>query len=155
LNMARAARLVASATVGSLIALGAPMAASAQSAQVSPASAAVARTSSTGGAIVGTVKDDRGQPIENVVVSAVGASTTIAVTDKTGQFEFGPLAPGPYLVRAHLKGYTTPKSLTVRVNAGAEATSAIRLAHDGATTPIPAAGIGASANSADAPALNP
>ena len=30
---------------------------------------------------------------------------TVAVTDETGRFEFGTLAPGPYLVRAHLAGY--------------------------------------------------
>jgi hypothetical protein len=60
--MARAARLVASATVGSLIALGAPLLASAQT---EPASPSVVRTAPAAGAIVGTVKDDHGEPIAN------------------------------------------------------------------------------------------
>ena len=93
--MARAARLVASATVGSLIVLGAPMLAWAQTEPASPSSV---RTSATRGAILGTVKDDHDKPIANVVVSAVGGTTTIAVTDKNGQFGFSPLAPGPYLL---------------------------------------------------------
>ena len=38
------------------------------------------------------------------MVSALGAVTTIAVTDPTGHYEFGALTPGPYLVRAHLAG---------------------------------------------------
>src|SRR5215510_9135462 len=117
--MARAVRLVASATVGSLIALGAPLLASAQT-EPTPSSAvrpSPVRITPTAGAIVGTVKDDHGQPVANAVVSALGATTTIAVTDKDGRFEFGPLAPGPYLLRAHLAGFTSSNGLMVRVTA--------------------------------------
>src|SRR5690242_21623123 len=119
--MARAASLVAAATVGSLIAFGAPLLASAQT---EPVSTPIVRTSQTAGAIAGTVKDDHGQAIANAVVSAVGATTAIAVTDKSGRFEFGPLAPGEYLLRAHLAGYVAPRGLSVRVNASGQATSA-------------------------------
>jgi len=141
--MARAARLVASATIGSLIVIGAPMLASAQS---QPATTPVVRTSPTQGAILGTVKDDHGQPMANVVVSALGAATAIAVTDKNGRFEFGPLAPGPYLLRAHVAGYAGPHGVTVRVGASTEATSDITLART-ESTPILAAGIGGSLSS--------
>jgi carboxypeptidase family protein/TonB-dependent receptor-like protein len=134
--MARAASLVASATVVSLIALGTPLLASEQTAQ--PASQPAVRITQTAGAIVGTVKDDHNQPIANVVVSATGATTTIAVTDKSGRFEFGPLTPGPYLLRAHQIGYAVPRGLTVHVNANTQATSAITLSHG----PVLAAGIG-------------
>src|SRR5262245_10943056 len=137
--MARAATLVASATVGGLIVLGTPLLASAQTGQ--SVSQPVVRTNQTAGAINGTVKDDHDQAIPNVVVSATGATTTIAVTDKNGRFEFGPLAPGPYLLRAHLSGYVAPRSLTVHVNANGQATSAITLSRSQAT-PILAAGIG-------------
>src|SRR5262245_9401298 len=136
--MARAARLVASATIGSLIVIGAPMLALAQS---QPAATPAVRTSATQGAILGTVKDDHGQPMANVVVSALGAITTIAVTDKKGRFEIGPLAPGPYLLRAHLAGYVGPHGVTVRVGASTEATSEITLART-ESTPILAAGVG-------------
>src|SRR5262245_26019686 len=141
--MARAARLVASATIGSLIVIGAPMLASAQSQQ---AATPAVRTSPTQGAILGTVKDDHGRPMANVVVSALGATTIIAVTDKNGRFEFGPLAPGPYLLRAHLAGYAGPHGVTIRVGASAEATSDITLSRT-ESTPILAAGVGGSLTS--------
>jgi hypothetical protein len=136
--MARAARLVASATVGSLIAFGAPLLASAQT---EPASTPVVRTSQTAGAIIGTVKDDHGQAIASAVVSAVGATTVIAVTDKSGRFEFGSLPPGEYLLRAHLAGYVAPRGLSVRVNASSQATSAITLSRGTSSAPILAAGL--------------
>jgi TonB-dependent receptor-like protein/carboxypeptidase family protein len=138
--MARAARLVASATVGTLIALGATIA-SAQS-DASPAAKPVVRTSATSGAIDGTVKDDHGQPIANVMVSAVGATTIVAVTDKTGRFELGPLTPGSYLLRAHSAGYTALHGQSVRVTANAHASSAITLARVTPAAPILAAGVG-------------
>jgi hypothetical protein len=136
--MARAARLVASATVGSLIAFGAPLLASAQT---EPVSTPIVRTSQTAGAIAGTVKDDHGQAIANAVVSAVGATTAIAVTDKSGRFEFGPLAPGEYLLRAHLAGYVAPRGLSVRVNASGQAISAITLSRGTSSAPVLAAGL--------------
>jgi len=137
--MARAARLVASATVGSLIAFGAPLLASAQT---EPASTPVVRTSQAAGVIIGTVKDDHGQAIASAVVSAVGATTAIVVTDKSGHFEFGPLPPGEYLLRAHLAGYVAPRGLSVRVNASGQATSAITLSRATSAAPILAAGVG-------------
>lgn len=142
--MARAARLVASATVGSLIAFGAPLLASAQT---EPASTPVVRTSQTTGAITGTVKDDHGQAIANVVVSAVGATTVIAVTDKSGWFDFGPLTPGDYFVRAHLAGYSSPHGLTVHVSGSSQALSAITLTHATSSAPILAAGLGGASQS--------
>jgi carboxypeptidase family protein/TonB-dependent receptor-like protein len=138
--MARAARLVASATVGTLIALGATLA-SAQTAS-SPAASPVLRTSSAAGAIDGIVKDENGQPVANAVVSAVGGTTIVAVTDKDGRFAFGPMAPGPYLVRAHLSGYVASHSQSVKVTANAHATSAFILTKGSKPTPILAAGIG-------------
>jgi Carboxypeptidase regulatory-like domain/TonB dependent receptor-like, beta-barrel len=151
--MARAARLVASATVGSLIAFGAPLLASAQT---EPAAPSIVRMSPTAGAIFGTVKDDQGQAIANAVVSASGATTTIAVSDKNGRFEFGPLAPGPYLLRAHLAGYVAPRGLTVHVGASAQTTSAMTLTRGVSAAPILAAGIGSGVSStADVPEIAP
>lgn len=154
--MARPARLVASATVGTLIALGAPIGISAQTTESQPAPASAVRTTATGGAIFGTVQDAHGHPIANVVVSALGATTTIAVTDKKGQFEFGPLAPGPYLLRAHLAGYTAARAQTVRVNANAQSSSAFTLAQAASEAPILAAGLGgAPSQAAEQPASTP
>ena len=61
--------------------------------------------SATTGVIAGKVLDDRGKPLDGVVVSALGGSTAFAVSDRAGQFALQSLTPGPYLVRAHLDGY--------------------------------------------------
>ena len=107
-NMARAARLVASATVGSSDRFSAHRCSLRRKPSAAAAVRRFGRRQRRAGAILGTVKDDHGQPIANVVVSALGATTTIAVTDKDGRFEFGPLRAGPYLLRAHLAGYVAP-----------------------------------------------
>src|SRR5688500_10759320 len=56
----------------------------------------------TTGTIAGQVLDERGQPLDGVVVSAMGGSTSFAVSDRAGQFTLTSLTPGPYLLRAHL-----------------------------------------------------
>ena len=77
------------------------------------------------------------------VVSAMGGSTIVAVTDRTGRFELRTLPPGPYLVRAHLAGYVTPPAQIIQVRSSARSASAISLRHTGASVPVLAAGIGA------------
>jgi hypothetical protein len=127
------------------------------SAQTEPASPPLVRTSPSTGAILGTVKDDHGRPIANAVVSALGTTTTIAVTDKNGRFEFGSLAPGSYLLRAHLAGYVGPRGFTVHVDASTQATSVLTLTRGQTATPILAAGIGTGSSSAagDVPDVAP
>ncbi len=107
--------------------------------------APVVRTSASAapGSIAGVVRDERGLPVSNVVVSALGAVTTIAVSDPSGQFQFGGLAPGPYLVRAHLPGYTAPRAQMVQVRASARAVSSIALRREGVPAVL-AAGVGLS-----------
>src|SRR5829696_775700 len=109
--MARATNLLASAAVGSLIVVGGaalaraqvPTAIAGQPGAVGTSGAAGRAVQGTlQGAIQGTVRDEHGVPIADVVVSALGTTTTVAVTDKNGRFEFGSLAAGPYLLRAHL-----------------------------------------------------
>ncbi len=92
---------------------------------------------------MGVVRDERGLPVPNVVVSALGAVTTIAVSDASGQFHFGSLTPGPYLVRAHLSGYAAPRALMVQVRPSASAVSTIALRREG-VPPVLAAGVGLS-----------
>ncbi len=93
------------------------------------------------GSISGVVRDERGLPVPNVVVSALGAVTTLAVTDASGRYEFGTLTPGPYLVRAHLSGYTAPRAHMVQVRASARTVSSIALRHEGGA-PVLTAGLG-------------
>ena len=65
------------------------------------------------GRIVGAVADADGRPLEGVMVSAFGPSgAELAVSDRTGRFLLGSLAPGGYLVQAHLSGFVaSPREL--------------------------------------------
>jgi hypothetical protein len=65
------------------------------------------------GRIVGTVADAAGRPLEGAMVSAFGpAGAELAVSDRTGRFLLGSLAPGGYLVQAHLSGFVaSPREL--------------------------------------------
>ena len=69
------------------------------------------------GEIRGIVEDDRGQPLAGAVVSALGATTLFVTSDADGRFVFSSLAVGPYLVRAHLQGYTAARAHLVQVSA--------------------------------------
>lgn len=139
-----ATRFVASAAVGGLMVLGpfGAVPARAQSARGSSVQPVGRVASFAAGSILGFVQDEKGSPVSGVVVSALGATTVFAVTDRNGRFEFGTLAPGPYLVRAHLTGYVAPSAQMVQVRASARATSAIELRHSG-SAPVLAASIGA------------
>jgi outer membrane receptor protein involved in Fe transport len=79
------------------------------------------------GSISGTVLDEKGQPLDGVVVSAMGGSTSIAVSDRLGQFTLRELMPGPYLLRAHLDGYLPARGTMINVRPSARATSTFTL----------------------------
>ncbi len=79
------------------------------------------------GSIQGIVLDDQGAPITGAVVSALGSNSAYAVTDRLGHFELKALAPGPYLVRAHLAGYVASRGQIVRVLPSIRASSSISL----------------------------
>jgi hypothetical protein len=105
------------------------------------------------GAIQGTVLDEQGRPVAGAVVSAVGGSTIVAVTDKAGHFELRGLPPGPYLVRAHLGGFVTPQAQIIQVRSSVRVDSSIALRHTGALpTPVLAAGFGTDSSSQPATA---
>lgn len=142
--MAGTTSILASAVVGSLVVVGVASGAPPQGV-ARPAATVVARPvgAAAPGAIAGLVRDEKGQPVEHVVVSALGAVTTVAVSDATGHFEFGTLTPGPYLVRAHLPGYIAPRASMVDVRSSARSESSIVLRREGAE-PVLAAGFGPS-----------
>jgi hypothetical protein len=137
--MRRTARLIASAVVGGLGLLCTPMAVSAQTAIAQPVSrvAAVAP-----GSIHGTVQDEKGAPVSGAMVSALGASTAFAVSDRGGRFELRTLSPGPYLVRAHLAGFKASRGQIVDVHSSSRASSAIALHHLAPGYPVLTAGMG-------------
>lgn len=69
----------------------------------------------TAAALRGTVVDDHSQPLAGVVVSALGGTSAFAVSDRDGRFVLRDLPAGPYLVRAHLQGYTPARARIVQV----------------------------------------
>jgi len=143
--MGAATRILASATVGSL------MVVCSSAAATDPRSGPLAATANqavaaSSGSLSGVVQDDHGKPISGVVVSALGASTTVAVTGPDGHFDFRSLAPGPYLVRAYLLGYVAPRAQAVQVTSSQRAFSSISLRP--ASSVVLAAGIGGVAETA-------
>ena len=95
--------------------------------------------------VQGTVLDDRGRPLEGVVVSAFGSTSAFAVSDPEGRFSFRSIPYGPYVVRAHLQGYLPPRSRLIQVNSATLTVAAIALTRRGESdgdAAILAAGVG-------------
>lgn len=106
--------------------------------QLAPTTSATAQ-----GELHGTVVDDRGEPLAGAIVSALGATTIFAVTDREGRYVFRQLAPGPYLVRAHLQGYLPARGRMLQVSGASRASSRIVLTRVGSTAaPVIVAGLG-------------
>jgi hypothetical protein len=93
------------------------------------------------GSIHGIVRDETGIPVAGATVSAVGASTAVAVTDRNGRFDLQTLSPGPYLVRAHLTGYVAPRAQVVEVRSSGRVSSSISIRRSGASQLV-IAGVG-------------
>ncbi len=147
--MGTPSRLLATALLACSTGLGSGVAA-AQSLGLQPSSsisesAPVTQiASATTGTISGSVLDDRGQPLDGVVVSAIGGSTSFAVTDRDGRYTLNKLMPGPYLVRAHLEGYLPARSsmVTVRPSSLTLSTFTMRRAGPASDPRVARAGLG-------------
>ena len=87
--------------------------------------------SATTGTITGQVVDDRGQPLADAVISAIGSTTSFAVSDRSGRYTIRSLTPGPYLVRAHLDGYVSNRHTIVTVRPSARTVSTFMLRREG------------------------
>jgi hypothetical protein len=137
--------VTASAVVGGLVLLCLPGVVLAQgAAEVRPVTHLA---SMAAGSIQGTVLDEKGSPVAGATVSALGASTAFATTDRGGRFELRTLSPGPYLLRAHLSGFVASHGQVVDVRPSARSSSSIALRHAAvagavSTYPILAAGLG-------------
>jgi len=126
--MGAATRVLASATVGSLVVVcTSAFAATGVTADISTTAPSAQPAMAASGSISGVVQDEHGKPLAGVVVSALGARATVAVTAADGHFEFSALPPGPYLVRAHLVGYVAIRAQSVQVVASGRAVSTILL----------------------------
>jgi hypothetical protein len=119
---------------------------SADSRAQSAAPEMVARLASLSpGSIHGIVQDERGAPLAGAVVSALGATSAFAVSDRTGRFDLRTLSPGPYVVRAHLIGFAASRGQIVDVHPSSRASSSIALHHLSIAPPVLEAGVGSPA----------
>ncbi len=110
----------------------------------------VARAAS--GLIEGAVVDERGRPLAGAMVSALGATTALAVTDRAGAFRLQALPPGGYLVRAHLAGFAPSRRELIQVGTGRSARFSVTLRRTEAPAdpPVLAAGLGPFGDGPDA-----
>jgi hypothetical protein len=99
------------------------------------------------GQILGQVADDAGNPLDGVIVSALGSTTAFAVSDRMGQFSLRQLPPGPYLLRAHRQGYLAVRGTIVEVRPAGSTPSSFTLRREGepSTPRVAEAGMGATA----------
>ena len=132
-------RLIAAAMLGGLGLLGSTADLFAQAPALHAGGHVAA---SAAGAIVGVVHDESGAPVGGAMVSAIGATTAFAISDRAGRFQFDTVSPGPYLVRAHLSGFAAPRGQVVEVRAGARASSSIALSRVPPVYPVLEAGLG-------------
>ena len=117
-----------SAAVGGLVLLCLAPVATAQTTIVAPRPV-THLASVPPGTILGSVLDERGAPVVGAMVSALGATSAFAVSDRSGRFELRTLPPGPYLVRAHLVGFVASRGQVVEVRPSGRASSSIALRH--------------------------
>ena len=146
--MGYATRLLTAVAVGGLIVIGTPISTAAQITGPAPTPRDRSTPRQAPGSISGIVQDEKGTPLPGVVVSAVGATTFFAVTDRTGRFSLESLTPGPYFLRASLTGYAAPRARTLHVGPSASVSSGITLHRAGTSAPILAAGLGGAGSDA-------
>ena len=115
------------ATVSTLALLGLPSVARAEQSPQPPVQLAASIAALASGSLQGVVKDEAGAAVVGAMVSAVGATPTVAVTDREGRFTFETLSPGPYFVRVHLSGYIAPRAQMVEVRSSTRTSSTISL----------------------------
>jgi len=129
--------------VGGLMVLGFPAISSAQRASGSPAQPVGRIAPVSPGSIRGVVSDERASPVAGAVVTALGSTAILAVTNHDGQFELLGLTAGSYVVTARLKGYVAPPAQRVEIGSGARRISPLVLRRARTSAPLLAAGIGA------------
>jgi len=108
------------------------------------------------GSIEGTVSDERGGPLAGAMVSALGATTALAITDTRGRFSINALPPGDYMLRVHMTGFVSSRRDFVRVGTTSTVINRIQLTRLGDTQPldgrpIMTAGVAVPAESTDDP----
>ena len=118
--MSQSVRAQFNVSAGLLMAVVCSSAAHAQTrpapSSAAPRQPAWQQASVAGGKVQGTVRDDRGQVVAGVTISAVGTTLATAQSDSSGRFVL-PLASGEYVLRAHREGYASAYRDLVMVRA--------------------------------------
>jgi Carboxypeptidase regulatory-like domain len=79
------------------------------------------------GTITGTVSDERGGPLPGAMVSVLGVTMAMTLTDASGRFSLNRLPIGEYTLRAHLAGFASSRRENVRVGPLASAPYRLQL----------------------------
>lgn len=80
--------------------------------------------------IAGTIKDDKGAAVEGAMITAIGYTQGLAVSDAAGRFSLA-LPPGEYQIRVHRDGYSSTFRELLLLRAHASVTRAIVLQRTG------------------------
>jgi hypothetical protein len=100
------ARAFSIVSIGLYMAVSAPAVFAEQSQPVPNKKPVFQQVSLTSGRVRGSVRDDRGQAVGGVAISAVGTTTMMVKSDATGRFVL-PLPSGEYIIRAYREGYVS------------------------------------------------
>jgi hypothetical protein len=79
------------------------------------------------GHVRGVVSDEHGGPLAGAMVTLLGTTMAMTVTDNQGRFSIDALPPGEYVLRAHLAGFTASRRELVRVGSPADSSYHLQL----------------------------
>ncbi|MDE3156578.1 MAG: TonB-dependent receptor [Acidobacteriota bacterium] len=122
-------RLVAAVAIGSFVAVSAPVSAGARTAGAGRSSDGAVTggpAAAASGLIAGVVVDDHGTPLGGAIVSAIGPTAALAISDASGHFALDALPAGTYQLQARKLGHSP--SVSLAVDLGAHAAVQARLA---------------------------
>jgi hypothetical protein len=118
--MTRLDRLLPAAAIAVLTGVALCTAADAQTLALRTAAPAAVTARATHGSLHGIVSDERGAPVEGVMVSALGATMAFAVSDGLGKYLFEALPSGGYLLRAHHADFVSSRREYVEIRPSIE-----------------------------------
>lgn len=147
-------RSIARCTLAAAMCAAAVVPAFAQSAARTHPSALAKISSTPYASVHGVVLDDRGRPLAGAVVSALGVTTSFAVSGADGHFALRNLPFGPYVMRAHLPGYVPPRARIVQVNRTSLTVSSIALTRQPGDDEVPVLTAGLAGSEVDAAATS-
>ena len=85
------------------------------------------------GSLEGVVRDDKGAPVSGAAISAIGPTSKVAIAGEDGSFRVTSLQPGPYVVRAHLVGYTPSRRQIAQVLPSSRTTVSVSMSRSDVT----------------------